>query len=100
MKNPMRFAGLLGVVAIVAAACGGGNPSTGPTSGASAPGGTTPPANPAAYPEGPVSITLWTKEGEADGALQYAKKLAADYKAVHGNVTITVVNKDREKSRR
>ena len=31
MKNPIRFAGLLGAVAIVAAACGGGNPTTAPT---------------------------------------------------------------------
>jgi arabinogalactan oligomer/maltooligosaccharide transport system substrate-binding protein len=42
---------------------------------------------------------MWTKEGESDGALQFAKKLAADYKAIHANVTINVINKDVEKLR-
>ena len=44
----------------------------------------------------PVAFTLWTKEGEADGSLQFVKKLAADYTTAHPNVTITVVNKDVE----
>jgi arabinogalactan oligomer/maltooligosaccharide transport system substrate-binding protein len=44
----------------------------------------------------PVAFTLWTKEGEADGSLQFVQKLAADYSAANPNVTITVVNKDVE----
>jgi len=96
MKSPIRLVGLLGALAIVASACGGPAGTTVPSTGG---GATTPPATQAAYPAGPVNITMWTKEGEADGALQYAKKLAADYKAVHANVTITVVNKDVEKLR-
>lgn len=50
----------------------------------------------AAFPEGDISLLLWTKEGEADGSLQYVQKLAADYSALHPNVTIEVVNKDVE----
>ncbi len=48
------------------------------------------------YPTGDVAFTLWTKEGEADGSLQFVQKLATDYTAAHPNVTITVVNKDVE----
>jgi len=50
----------------------------------------------AAFPEGDISLLLWTKEGEADGSLQYVQKLAADYSTLHPNVTIEVVNKDVE----
>jgi arabinogalactan oligomer/maltooligosaccharide transport system substrate-binding protein len=87
----------------VAATPAAGTPAAG-TPGAATPAAVTPvPATPgpteAAFPAGDVAITMWTKEGETDGALQFAKKLAADYKAVHGNVTITVVNKDVEKLR-
>ncbi len=44
----------------------------------------------------PVKITLWTKEGEADNALQYVKSLAASFTAEHPNVTFEVVNKNVE----
>ncbi|RME45507.1 MAG: extracellular solute-binding protein [Caldilineae bacterium] len=44
----------------------------------------------------PVHIILWTKEGEADGGLQYVQSLADAYNAVHPNVTFEVVNKDVE----
>ncbi len=44
----------------------------------------------------PVSITLWTKEGEADNALQYVKALADSFTKAHPNVTFEVVNKDVE----
>jgi arabinogalactan oligomer/maltooligosaccharide transport system substrate-binding protein len=47
-------------------------------------------------PTGPVTITLWTKEGEADGGLQYVQGLADAYTAAHPNVTFEVVNKDVE----
>jgi arabinogalactan oligomer/maltooligosaccharide transport system substrate-binding protein len=53
-------------------------------------------ATPVAAQDPDVAFTLWTKEGEADGSLQFVKKLAADYSAEHPNVTITVVNKDVE----
>jgi arabinogalactan oligomer/maltooligosaccharide transport system substrate-binding protein len=48
------------------------------------------------YPTGPVSILLWTKEGEADGGLQYVKGLTDAYSKMHPNVTFDVVNKDVE----
>jgi len=44
----------------------------------------------------PVALTLWTKEGEADGGLQYVKALAEAFTKVHPNVTFEVVNKDVE----
>jgi arabinogalactan oligomer/maltooligosaccharide transport system substrate-binding protein len=53
-------------------------------------------AVPALAQDAPVAFTLWTKEGEADGSLQYVKALAEAYSAAHPNVTITVVNKDVE----
>jgi arabinogalactan oligomer/maltooligosaccharide transport system substrate-binding protein len=44
----------------------------------------------------PVNIVLWTKEGEADGGLQFVQSLADDYTAFHPNVTFEVTNKDVE----
>ena len=41
----------------------------------------------------PVTIVLWTKEGEADGGLQYVQSLADAYMGVQPNVTIEVVKK-------
>jgi arabinogalactan oligomer / maltooligosaccharide transport system substrate-binding protein len=76
MKRSIKAAALLGTVALAASVM--------------------PVAAQDAYPEGDVAFTLWTKEGEADGSLQFVQKLAADYSAVHPNVTITVVNKDVE----
>ena len=43
-----------------------------------------------------LSLVLWTKEGEADQALQFVKSLADAYTAAHPNVTFEVVNKDVE----
>ena len=43
-----------------------------------------------------VKITLWTKEGEADNALQFVKALCDAYHAEHPEVTFEVVNKDVE----
>jgi arabinogalactan oligomer/maltooligosaccharide transport system substrate-binding protein len=43
-----------------------------------------------------VKITLWTKEGEVDGGLQYVQGLADAYTAAHPNVTFEVVNKEVE----
>lgn len=59
------------------------------------------PAEPTKAPEAPkpadkVKIALWTKEGEADGGLQWVKGLADAYAAKAGNVTFEVVNKEVE----
>jgi len=50
-------------------------------------------------PAGPVTLALWTKEGEADGALQWVEALAADFSAQHENITIEVLNKEVEAMR-
>lgn len=39
----------------------------------------------------PVAFTLWTKEGEADGGLQYVQSLVDAYMELHPNVTIELV---------
>jgi len=44
----------------------------------------------------PVEIVLWTKEGEADGGLQFVQSLADAYTAIHPNVTFEVTNKEVE----
>ncbi len=41
-----------------------------------------------------ASFELWTKEGEADGSLQWVQKLADDYMAANPAVTISVVQKE------
>jgi len=100
MNKRVRLASLVAGLTIVVGACtGGGTPSpSSPGSSqpvSSQPAETTAPSE-AAFPTGDIKLTLWTKEGEADGSLQYVKKLAADYKKLHPNVTIEVVNKDVE----
>jgi ABC-type glycerol-3-phosphate transport system substrate-binding protein len=42
----------------------------------------------------PVEIVLWTKEGEADGGLQFVQSLADAYTAIHPNVTFEITNKE------
>jgi arabinogalactan oligomer/maltooligosaccharide transport system substrate-binding protein len=100
MKTPLRFAALVGALAIVAAACSSGA-TTAPSGEPSAAPSTEPSAAPsaAACTTDPVTITMWTKEGEADGALQFNKKLTDAYTAAHPNVTFEVINKDVEKLR-
>jgi ABC-type glycerol-3-phosphate transport system substrate-binding protein len=44
----------------------------------------------------PVEIVLWTKEGEADGGLQFVQSLADAYTAIHPNITFEITNKDVE----
>ncbi|MGD8968648.1 MAG: extracellular solute-binding protein, partial [Anaerolineae bacterium] len=43
-----------------------------------------------------VEVVMWTKEGEADGGLQFVQSLADAYTAEHPNVTFEVTNKDVE----
>jgi arabinogalactan oligomer/maltooligosaccharide transport system substrate-binding protein len=97
MKNPIKLAGLIGVLAIVASACAPAA-STAPTTApvTQGPAATTAPPTAAAYPAGTFALTFWTKEGEGDGSLQYVKSLADAYTALHPNVTFEVVNKDVE----
>jgi arabinogalactan oligomer/maltooligosaccharide transport system substrate-binding protein len=44
-------------------------------------------------PAGAVTITMWTKEGEADGALQFTQALVKAYSEANPNVTVEVVKK-------
>jgi arabinogalactan oligomer/maltooligosaccharide transport system substrate-binding protein len=93
MTTNKRFAALLAAFAFVATACGGGAstaPTTEPTAEA------TPEVTEAAFPTGDFALTLWTKEGEGDGSLQYVQSLTDAYTALHPNVTFEVVNKDVE----
>lgn len=51
---------------------------------------------PTEAPAEPVKISLWTKEGEADGGLQFVQALADAYTKENPNVTFEVVNKEVE----
>lgn len=44
----------------------------------------------------PVTIALWTQEGQAENAFQFVEQLAEDFMAMHENVTIDVLNKETE----
>jgi len=79
------------VAAFALAACA--TPTAAPTEAATeAPMATEAPT---AAPE-PVTINLWTKEGETDGGLQYVQALTDAYTAAHPEVTFVVVNKEVE----
>lgn len=45
---------------------------------------------------GPTSILFWTKEGEADGALQFVKLETDLFTKLYPNITFEVANKDVE----
>jgi len=95
MTTNKRFVALLAAFAFVATACGGGA-STAPSTGPEATPEVTPEVTEAAFPTGDFALTLWTKEGEGDGSLQYVQSLTDAYTALHPNVTFEVVNKDVE----
>ena len=103
MKNGLRLASLLAALAIVAAACSGGGGTAAPAGSepatSAAPGACRPGGAMAALPEGDFALTMWTKEGEADGTFQYVKSLTDAYIAAHPNATFEVV-KDVEALRR
>ena len=100
MKTGLRLASLVAALAIVAAACssGGGTPAPAGSEPATsqAPAASVAAPSAATLPEGDFALTLWTKEGEADGSLQYVKSLTDAYTAAHPNITFEVVNKDVE----
>jgi len=102
MKNRYRLASLVAALAIVVGACSTGSSSpTAPAASQPATSGApsgAPSAEPTemAFPEGDFALTMWTKEGEADGSFQFNKKLTDAYTALHPNVTFELVNKNVE----
>jgi arabinogalactan oligomer/maltooligosaccharide transport system substrate-binding protein len=98
-KSFFMMLALLTVVSMVIGACGATTaPTVAPTAVVAQP--TAVPATkvpPTAVPPAePVTIVLWTKEGEADGGLQFLKSLTDAYTAANPNVTFEVANKDVE----
>ena len=93
--RPIRLFSLFAILALVLAACSGGEIGASDEPAESEPE-TSEGAAPseAAFPEGDITFELWTKEGDAQ--LGFVEQLAADYMALHDNVTIEVVNKDVE----
>lgn len=90
-KKLFPLISILLVAAFALAACA--TPTAAPTEAATeAPMATEAPT---AAPE-PVTINLWTKEGETDGGLQYVQALTDAYTAAHPEVTFVVVNKEVE----
>lgn len=89
------------IAVMVLAACAQPAPTEAPAE-PEAPVATEAPAEPEApaETEAPaaeaVEINLWTKEGEADGGLQYVQAIADAYTAMHPEVTFVVVNKEVE----
>lgn len=88
MKKNVLILFVLILVLTLVAACGGGGAA--PPAQEEQPAAQEPAQEQAAEP---VKIILWTKEGEADGALQFLQALAKSYNEAHPNVTIEVVKK-------
>jgi arabinogalactan oligomer / maltooligosaccharide transport system substrate-binding protein len=103
-KSLFMMLALLTALSMVLSACGAtAAPTTAPTEVAAPP--TAVPATkvpptavpPTAVPTAaPVNIVMWTKEGEADGGLQFVQALADAYSAANPNVTFDITNKDVE----
>ncbi len=90
-KKLFPLISILLVAAFALAACA--TPTAAPTAEATEAPMATEAAT--AVPE-PVTINLWTKEGETDGGLQYVQALTDAYTAAHPEVTFVVVNKEVE----
>ncbi|HML40159.1 MAG TPA: extracellular solute-binding protein [Bellilinea sp.] len=88
-KKVLPLISILLIAVFVLAAC---QPAATPTAAPAEDTGT----GEMAFPTDPITITLWTKEGETDGALQYVQALTAAYTEQHSNVTFEVVNKEVE----
>lgn len=92
-----RFLPLAVILTLILAACGGGEIGAEESESASeAPPASegAAPSEEAAFPEGDITVELWTKEG--DPQIAYVQSLGEAYSEEHPNVTIEVVNKDVE----
>ena len=89
MNTKLRFASLVGAVAIVAAACGGGGATQAPASAAPSTGASTEPS--AAPLTG--SITIWEAYGASGSAEKDAfDTIVANVKAANPGLTVTVLD--------
>lgn len=98
MKQKLVSLFVVVLILTLVAACGGGGaaqPAKEEASGSQPAAATQ--AKEAAPAEssssGPVKITMWTKEGEADGALQFSKALADEFAKANPGMTVEVVKK-------
>lgn len=89
MKSKLISLFTLVLALVVMAACGGGSSDAPP---AQAPADSGQAAAPADSGEA-VTITMWTKEGEADGSLQFVKSLAEEFEKANPNIKVDVVKK-------
>ena len=91
MKRQFRFAGLLGALAIVAAACGPTGSTTGPASAPAA----TEPGSSAAASSGPAALsgelTLWHSYGSGGGETGALNKVLAAVHTANPDLKVTVV---------
>ena len=93
MSRLTKFLPLAVVLLLVLAACQAGGSTSAEPSG-STNESVAPSESQSTFPTGDISIELWTKEGDPN--IEFVQQLADDYKALHSNVTFTVVNKDVE----
>ncbi|MDM8531346.1 extracellular solute-binding protein [Anaerolineales bacterium HSG25] len=93
-KQILILSVLLLAVMMIAAQCGGGE-APAPEKEAPAPAAEEK-AEEAAPAAEEMTITVWTKEGEADGGLPFLQSIADAYTAENPNVTLEIVNKDVE----
>jgi arabinogalactan oligomer/maltooligosaccharide transport system substrate-binding protein len=95
-KSLWSLSVLLFVVGMVLVSCGGTAPEpVAEQPAAEQPATEQPVAEEPATEEAmeTINIIMWTKEGEADGGLQFNQALAEAYNAAHPGVTIEVVKK-------
>ena len=97
-KKLFPLISIIMIAAFALAACGTTATTVAPTEAPATQAPATEAATVAATtaPATPVALTIWTKEGETDGGLQYVQALCDAYTAAHPEVTFTVVNKDVE----
>jgi arabinogalactan oligomer/maltooligosaccharide transport system substrate-binding protein len=94
MKNPIKLAGLLAVLAIVASACGPATSTTAPTTApvaTTAPAGSTAPSTAAPSTAMSGDLTLWHSYGSGGGETGALDQVINAIKAANPDLHITVV---------
>jgi len=95
MKQKLFNLFILVLTLVLIAACGGGAaPQAAQEPAQEEPAAGEQAAAPAEEaPTEPINIIMWTKEGEADGGLQFNQALAKAFTEANPNITIEVVHK-------